>query len=338
MTAAATLCVFLGAAFLTALFILLLRPWLQRYALAHPIARSSHRVPTPQGGGIAVIAAATITLGTGAMLAPAVFDESSRLSVLLACMIALACVGAIDDFQPIQPLPRLLLQAGAVVVLFAALPPELHLVSFLPAWFERILMFAGLLWLVNLVNFMDGIDWMTVAETVPLTAALGIFGLMGALPADATLVAFALCGTMVGFAPFNKPVARLFLGDVGSLPIGLLLGWLLISLGEHHLAAAMLLPLYYVADATITLMRRFARGEPVMQAHRGHFYQQAIDGKLSVYQVVSRVFTTNLALAVLAAAALSASLPLQILILLCGVGLVGGLLFSFSHRGLRRGP
>ena len=82
---------------------------------------------------------------------------------------------------------------------------------------------------------------------------------------------------MIGFAPFNKPVARMFLGDVGSLPIGLLFGWLLIVLaGRGHLAAALLLPLYYLADATITLLRRFAAGEPIMQAHRSHFYQRAI--------------------------------------------------------------
>ena len=89
--------------------------------------------------------------------------------------------------------------------------------------------------------------------------------MLGALPGDAALVALALCGAMVGFAPFNRPVARLFLGDVGSLPIGLLLGWLLILLaGSGHLAAALLLPLYYLADATITLLRRSANGEPVL--------------------------------------------------------------------------
>jgi UDP-N-acetylmuramyl pentapeptide phosphotransferase/UDP-N-acetylglucosamine-1-phosphate transferase len=70
---------------------------------------------------------------------------------------------------------------------------------------------------------------------------------MGALPREATAAAFSLCGVTIGFAPFNRPVARLFLGDVGSLPIGLLLGWLLVLLaGGVHLAAALLLPLYYV--------------------------------------------------------------------------------------------
>ena len=116
---------------------------------------------------------------------------------------------------------------------------------------------------------MDGIDWMTVAEFVPITAGLVIFGLMGARPRDATFVAVALFGAIIGFAPFNRPVARLFLGDVGSLPIGLILGWMLILLaGNGHLAGALLLPLYYLADATITLAGRITRGVPITRPSR----------------------------------------------------------------------
>ena len=78
------------------------------------------------------------------------------------------------------------------------------------------------------------------------------------MPHPPALIALALFGAMLGFAPFNRPVAKLFLGDGGSLPIGLVLGWLLLQLaGNGHLAAALLLPLYYVADATITLLRRW---------------------------------------------------------------------------------
>ena len=168
---------------------------------------------------------------------------------------------------------------------------------FLPDWLERALLGVAILWFVNLTNFMDGIDWMTVAEVVPLTAGLVLFGLMGALPHDATIVALALCGAVIGFAPVNRPVARLFLGDVGSLPIGLLLGWLLVVLaGSGHFAAALLLPLYYLADATITLLRRLTNGEPVWQAHRSHFYQRATDNGFSVYRIVGRVFLLNIAL------------------------------------------
>jgi UDP-N-acetylmuramyl pentapeptide phosphotransferase/UDP-N-acetylglucosamine-1-phosphate transferase len=163
-----------------------------------------------------------------------------------------------------------------------------------------LIVFAGI-WFVNLVNFMDGIDWITVAEVVPVSAGLALFGVMGALPPAATALAFALAGAMIGFAPFNRPVARLFLGDVGSLPIGLMLGYLLTLLaGDGHLAAALLLPLYYLADATITLLRRATRGEALMQAHRSHFYQQALDNGLGIYRIVGGVFALNVILIALA--------------------------------------
>src|SRR5439155_2597807 len=138
--------------------------------------------------------------------------------------------------------PRLALQAIAVLLVLAALPVDLRIIPAMPWWLERATLFIGSLWLINLANFMDGIDWLTVAEVVPITAALGIFGLVGALPLHGAIVALALGGAMLGFAPFNRPVARLFLGDVGSLPVGLLLCWLLILLaGEGYLAAALLL-------------------------------------------------------------------------------------------------
>jgi UDP-N-acetylmuramyl pentapeptide phosphotransferase/UDP-N-acetylglucosamine-1-phosphate transferase len=86
---------------------------------------------------------------------------------------------------------------------------------------------------------------MTIAEVVTITAALAVFGALGLLPATQSIIGLALCGAMIGFAYFNRPVARLFLGDVGSLPIGLLLVELA---GRGGLAAAVLLPLYYLAD------------------------------------------------------------------------------------------
>ncbi len=99
----------------------------------------------------------------------------------------------------------------------------------------------------------------------------------------------------------NKPVATVFLGDVGSLPIGLLLGWLLLQLaGSGHLAAALILPLYYLADATITLGCRIAGGEAFWQAHRRHFYQRATDNGFSVPAIVTRVVLVNFALAAIA--------------------------------------
>jgi UDP-N-acetylmuramyl pentapeptide phosphotransferase/UDP-N-acetylglucosamine-1-phosphate transferase len=180
---------------------------------------------------------------------------------------------------------------------------------------------------------MDGIDWMTVAETVPVSAGLALLGVMGALPSDAIVVSLALLGAILGFAPFNKPVARLFLGDVGSLPIGLILGWLLLLLaGGGHIAAALLLPLYYLADATITLIRRALKGERVWQAHRSHFYQRATDRGIPVIRIVTQVFAVNIVLVALAAASVwFATTAAALLTLTTGVIVVSILLFNFSR-------
>jgi UDP-N-acetylmuramyl pentapeptide phosphotransferase/UDP-N-acetylglucosamine-1-phosphate transferase len=301
MTLSLSVVSFLAAAAICAGLLLWLRPWLARYALARPNARSSHKVPTPQGGGIAVVAATTIVVVAAEIFFANQLGDQWRLSIVFASTIGLALVGVTDDLRPLDAIPRLALQIAAVAAIIATFPADMRIVPSIPWWLDRAVMLVGGIWLVNLVNFMDGIDWMTVAEIVPTTAALGLFGLMGLLSSEATLVALALCGAMVGFAPFNRPVAQLFLGDVGSLPIGLLLGWLLAVLaGGGHLAAAVLLPLYYLADATITLMRRLVNGEQIMQAHRSHFYQRALDVGLAVNQVVARVFALNLALGLLA--------------------------------------
>ena len=257
-----------------------------------------------------------------------------QFAAVFASAILLALVGVTDDVRPLEPMPRLFLQAVAVATVLASLPSELRVLPFAPWWIERLLLFAAAIWFINLVNFMDGIDWMTVAEFVPATAALALFGFMDALPSNATLVALALCGAMVGFAPFNRPVARLFLGDVGSLPIGLVLGWLLLLLaGGGHFAAALLLPLYYLADATITLLRRLAKGERVTQAHRTHFYQRATDNGFSVYQIVGHVFAINIVLAGLAAiTVMSQSTAIRVLMVFAGSALVGILLWNFDRR------
>jgi UDP-N-acetylmuramyl pentapeptide phosphotransferase/UDP-N-acetylglucosamine-1-phosphate transferase len=322
--------------------IIAIRPWLKRIALAKPNARSSHSVPTPQGGGLAVIAA-TIIAAAAALSVSASAAAVASLMPLIIAVIVIASVGAADDIRPIGVGPRFLLQTFSVALVILTLPDELRVAPFMPVGIERLFLVLGGLWFVNLVNFMDGLDWMTVAEVVPVTAALAIFGAFGFLPAMQAIISLALCGAMIGFAYFNRPVAGLFLGDVGSLPIGLLLGWLLMQLaGRGALATAILLPLYYLADSTITLARRLFAGEKVWQAHRSHFYQRATDRGFTVSQVVACVFAVNIALAALAFVTLAApGLLSETAALVCGAALVGWLLLGFARgkgvtlRGVR---
>jgi UDP-N-acetylmuramyl pentapeptide phosphotransferase/UDP-N-acetylglucosamine-1-phosphate transferase len=326
--------ILIGTALLAAALIVLLKPLLVRYALARPNARSSHRVPTPQGGGIAVVGACLLVAG---LVLWALNLPLGGFLIVAAASIALAVVGAVDDIRPLPAVPRLLLQVVAVAAVVVESQVRI-LPDAVPLALEQGLLILGGVWFVNLVNFMDGLDWITVAELVPITAFVAIFGLFFVPePGPAPLVALTLCGALLGFAPFNKPVARLFLGDVGSLPIGLLVGWILLELaGTGALAAALLLPLYHLMDATITLLKRLARGEKVWEAHRSHFYQQATTNGLAPLAVSAHVFGLNLLLAGLATVTLIwPSWPVQAACLAAGVVLVGLLLSHFAKPRLK---
>jgi UDP-N-acetylmuramyl pentapeptide phosphotransferase/UDP-N-acetylglucosamine-1-phosphate transferase len=306
----------------------MIRPLLQRFALARPNARSSHRIPTPQGAGIAVVAATLLVAGGAAawMGFPVPFE-------VFGATIAIAIVGLVDDFKSIPVLPRLLLQAAAVGIIVYSAPDDLAIAPDLPLSAERAIELVAGLWFVNLVNFMDGLDLMTVAEVVPVTGALVMLAQLGEFHTLPALVAAALCGAMLGFAPQNRPVAKVFLGDVGSLPIGLLLCWCLLQLAwQQHLIAALLLPLYYLTDATATLARRVARREPFWAAHRTHFYQRATDNGFTVSQVVAEVFGLNIVLAALAIVAVMGSAAAGVVSLALGGLAVTLVLLHFARR------
>ena len=319
-----------AAALLSAAIIVMIRPLLQRYALARPNVRSSHRIPTPQGAGIAVISAALAVSGTCAV----VLGLAAPV-VVFGATIFIALMGMADDIKSIPVLPRLLLQTAAVGAVLLAAPADLRIIPPCPLWLERVILLLAGLWFVNLVNFMDGLDLMTAAETLPITGFMVLLGWNSGYPLVPALVAAALCGAILGFAPFNRPPAKVFLGDVGSLPIGLLLGWCLLQLAWHQqLTAALLLPLYYLADATITLFQRIVRREPFWAAHRTHFYQRATDRGFTGLAVVGHVFALNL---LLAALAITTTLSSSHLIALACV-IAGALAVALVMLRFERGP
>lgn len=323
----------IASALFSVLLILILRPLLARYAVARPNARSSHKVPTAQGGGFAVVATVIVAAYAAFYLFPADDVAPLRIPIICAAIVLMTGVGVIADIHPGNFLTRVLLQTLAVTAIIMALPAEARLLPVLALPAERLVLIVGGVWFVNLVNFMDGLDWMTVAEIVPVTGGIAVIGLYGTLPAIAIVISLALCGAMIGFAFFNRPVAKLFLGDVGSLPIALIVGWLLVLVASNGgRTAAILLPLYYVADSSITLIRRALNGEKIWHAHRSHFYHRATDRGLSVLEVVSHVFAINLLLAALAiATTVAPSYPLDIGALAAGGALVAWLLLTLSR-------
>jgi UDP-N-acetylmuramyl pentapeptide phosphotransferase/UDP-N-acetylglucosamine-1-phosphate transferase len=183
---------------------------------------------------------------------------------------------------------------------------------------------------------MDGIDLMCVAETVAISIGVASLAALGFAPAWLGWVAAALAGAMLGFAPFNAPVARIFLGDAGSLAISLIVGTLLLQVAvAHAVAAAMILPLYYLMDATITVIWRMFRGQKFWQGHRDHFYQQAMRNGRPVAQIIGMVAGLNAVLIAVAITA-AATVRVEIMLLALAAACIGVLLtlrlFSIRRR------
>ena len=264
----------------------------RRDMLDYPNERSSHITPTLRGGGIAVtgsVLLAWIVLNKAGLVASSVIGIAAAASLL-------AVVSWIDDLRGLSPALRLVAQAIAVTIGILALPeargePDV--------WAGPALYFAiaGVLWVwwINLFNFMDGIDGLAVSEATTIGGGLLLFAVVGtgADPAAAVLAA-GIAGASVGFLAWNWSPARIFLGDVGSVPLGYLSGFLLLDLAVRgHWRIALILPLYFLADATITLLRRLLSGERVWEPHRQHFYQRAVRNGLGHAAVVKRVLAAD---------------------------------------------
>ena len=267
----------------------------RRNVLDRPNDRSSHAAPTPRGGGIALIGTvllAWLALRLAGRAPPAIYGISLGTGLL-------AIVCWIDDLRGLSPATRLAAQSAAVGIGLYALPATGNALQALlgPAAYFAL---TGLLWIwwVNLFNFMDGIDGLAGSEAAAIGGGLLLFAALGnGVDPALALLAAAILGAALGFLRWNWAPARIFLGDVGSVPLGYLTGFLLIGLATRgYWKIALILPLYFLADATITLLRRLLRGERVWQAHRQHYYQQAVRRGLGHAAVVERVIAANLLL------------------------------------------
>jgi UDP-N-acetylmuramyl pentapeptide phosphotransferase/UDP-N-acetylglucosamine-1-phosphate transferase len=274
--------------------------WLRRRSLLdHPNERSSHVVPTPRGGGLGVLAAllpAWIICG---------FAYPDRLTpsliAMMVSLIALSAISFLDDLRSLPAWLRLLAQIAAVTIALSLLPADALVVDgYLPPLLDRLITGLAWVWFLNLFNFMDGIDGISGVEasSIGLGAAL-----VGGLSAAVFLIApgLSLAACAIAFLAWNWHPAKVFLGDAGSVPLGFALFWLLLMLwlaGDRQ--AAVILPAYYLADATITLIRRALRGEKIWQAHRSHFYQRAAQNGASHDWIARRILAANIVLIVLA--------------------------------------
>ena len=246
-----------------------------------------------------------------------------------------------DDRKPLSPVLRLVVQAFAVFIGIAALSAHGRIFQTnIPYGLDIVFTAWAWLWLINLTNFMDGIDGITsvegsrigvgVAILAPFAAAMSLS--IGVAP-KASLWAYAvvLAAAVAGFAWWSWQPARIFLGDVGAIPLGFLFGWVLLEIaGAGFWIAALLLPLYYVMDATLTLGRRVIRRERVLKPHRSHYYQRAARRLGSHKRVAQIILALNVTLMALASA--SAIQPdTQAACFVVGVVQTSGVLWYFAR-------
>lgn len=258
-----------------------------------PNARSSHSVPTPSGGGLAIVLTFLLSM---IVLTGMDYFEMSIMTGFLLGGILVALIGFIDDHRQLPVHWRLLahfIAAGWILYWFGGLAQTLVLgIVFDKTWIGYLLSVIYLVWLLNLYNFMDGIDGIAGIETI--TVCLG--GIVLYWLVDPTGVAWIgpalLLVSVAGFLIWNFPRARIFMGDVGS-------GFLGLMLGAFSIQAALINPLLlwcwiillaaFVTDATVTLVRRVWQGDKFYEAHRSHAYQYA-SRKYQSHILVSVVF------------------------------------------------
>ena len=306
MTGSAALLIALGAV-ASYLIAARVRAYALRASLLDvPNERSSHTVPTPRGGGLAI---AVVTLCGTALAVPLGLVPMRLAMAIVGGGVLIACVGFIDDRRGLPASARALAHIAAAlwtVRVLGGLPDlELGGRSVHLGWWGGALAVAGIVWLTNLYNFMDGIDGLAGGEATLVGAGAGLM-LLAAGRADIALIAGLVSAASAGFLVWNWPPARLFMGDVGSGFLGYLFATLAVASensGALPLLAWVIILAVFVLDATTTLLRRALSGQRWYAAHRSHAYQRAVQHGRSHREVTIGVLVLDLALCALAGAA-----------------------------------
>jgi Fuc2NAc and GlcNAc transferase len=254
----------------------------RRYSLRQglidlPNERSSHTVPTPRSGGAAIVIATL--LGLLVINRLRMLDDSLCLA-MMGGGTAIAIIGYLDDRFTLSALPRLIVHLAAASWLLFCLG-GLPALSFGGApvnlgWTGNILGVAAIVWVINLFNFMDGIDGFAASEAIFVAVAAAVLMRVGPAPPELLPAALVFAAACAGFLFWNWSPAKIFMGDVGSGFLGFVVASLGLGAARAQPEAAvvfLILGGVFFVDATTTLVRRMLRGEHFYQAHRIHAYQ-----------------------------------------------------------------
>jgi len=263
-----------------------------------PNDRSSHRMVTPRGGGVAIVVA------TSAAMIVCAYLGTVQLRMLIAMLgggAAVAAVGFLDDRRGVPAGARLAVHVAASIWTvawlggFTSLAVGSH--AALPGWLGQTLAVLAIVWTLNLFNFMDGIDGLAASEAVFVAGAGAILTASVAPESAASAAAAVFACACAGFLPWNWPPARIFMGDVGSGYLGYAIATFTLQAARGHPAMLwvwLILGGVFFVDATLTLLRRSLRGERVHHPHRSHAYQWLARRWQSHRRVTSIAIAVNL--------------------------------------------
>lgn len=307
---------------------------LRNEVLDLPNERSSHSVPTPRGGGAAVLLASALGIALSGVLGLV----QARQAFTLGCgMLLLGMVGWADDRKGVMPRVRLAIHLAIAlwtVYMLGGLPSlQVGNSSLVVGWAGYILATLGIVWSINLFNFMDGIDGLAGSQAFLIFAAVAVLLFLRGDYALATIPAI-LAATSAGFLAWNWPPAKIFMGDVGSGPIGYLIAGLALAAENNRSVPLLAFAIIYgvfICDATVTLIRRLARGDRLTEAHRDHAYQRLTRAWGSHAYVTGWAGAITFLLAILGAIA-TLDQGLLVPALLFAFFLLGTLLFVVERR------
>jgi len=292
-----TLAVFFAVLLLSTLGTWCVLMWLRaKQIMDMPNARSSHEIPTPRGGGLAITPLILCGFIGWFSFNGAAFSDWA----MVAAATVLATVSWIDDRITLTAAPRFAIQIAVVSLTLSLMPQSQIFGGLLPSALEKVGLGIAWVWFLNLYNFMDGINGITGVETACIALGLMIVA-PSTIPAPLLAIVAA---SALGFLVWNWNPAKIFMGDVGSIPLGFILGYFLIKTtgsSAEGWAIALILPALYWADATFTILRRGLQRKKIWQAHREHFYQKATQGgtpatRWSHAHVSSIILVGNIAL------------------------------------------
>ena len=268
-----------------------------------PSKRSNHKNPTPKGAGLIIIP--TVVIST---LIFFYFIEKTLyewITILFLCVF-LGVISFIDDVKNLSIKSRLfsqtiiiglslLIYSEPISVILLSFPISLEKYFPLISFFLFFFFFISWMWIINLYNFMDGIDGLTALQVCTVAICTNFLSIFGYINEEYQIFGLILFTVYLAFYKFNKSPAKIFLGDVGSIPSGYLVGFIMIScfLTNGILLPMVIVNMYYILDSTITLFIRIVKRDNVLEAHSNHFYQKMIRKGYQHSFVIKRIFWLN---------------------------------------------